>query len=224
MRDALACTFVPSTAITPTFASPLRAHSVSTSPNRPAIASSWRSRKPRQRRVIRAPPGRQHPQGDVVFARALDHPRGPNPARVGVEQQRDHHRRVIRRPAAPIDAIRGVKRVEVHLADGVDDEPRELPRRQPRANIGHHQKRPLAITRDKALAHHGMVLNPPDDTPTYATATRESDSASGGLVYLRSAPTRCRGPNTGCCSTGGAHGTVCARAISERRLTPLVVC
>jgi hypothetical protein len=39
VRDALACTFVPSTAITPTLTRPLRAHSVSTSPNRPAIAS-----------------------------------------------------------------------------------------------------------------------------------------------------------------------------------------
>ena len=36
---AFAFTFVPSTAMTPTFASPLRAQSVSTSPNRPAIAS-----------------------------------------------------------------------------------------------------------------------------------------------------------------------------------------
>jgi hypothetical protein len=39
LRDAFAATFVPSTAITPTFASPLRAQSVRTSPNNPAIAS-----------------------------------------------------------------------------------------------------------------------------------------------------------------------------------------
>jgi hypothetical protein len=30
-------------------------------------------------------------------------------------------------------------------------------------SVGRHQKRLLAITRDKALAHHQMVLNPPDD-------------------------------------------------------------
>jgi hypothetical protein len=39
LRDAFACTFVPSTAITPTPTSPLRAHNLKTSPNRPAIAS-----------------------------------------------------------------------------------------------------------------------------------------------------------------------------------------
>jgi hypothetical protein len=44
LRDAFACSFVPSTAMTPTLASPLRAQSVSTSPNRLAIASWWRSR------------------------------------------------------------------------------------------------------------------------------------------------------------------------------------
>jgi hypothetical protein len=43
LRDAFACTFVRSTAMTPTLASPLRAQSVSTSPNRPAMASWWRS-------------------------------------------------------------------------------------------------------------------------------------------------------------------------------------
>ena len=39
-----------------------------------------------------------------------------------------------------------------------------MPRRQPLTDIRRHQKRLLAITRDKALAHHQMVLNPPDAT------------------------------------------------------------
>jgi hypothetical protein len=132
--------------------------------------------EPREGRVVRALLGRQHPEGDVFFARALDDARGPDPARVGVEQQRDHHRRVIGRPAAPIDAVGGIKRIEIHLRDRVDDKPRQMPRRQPLTDVRRHQKRLLTITRDKALTHHQMVLNPPDDTPTYATATRESDS------------------------------------------------
>jgi hypothetical protein len=37
-----------------------------------------------------------------------------------------------------------------------------MPRRQPLADVGRHQERLLTITRDKALAHHQMVLNPPD--------------------------------------------------------------
>jgi hypothetical protein len=92
--------------------------------------------EPRQRRVVRALLGRQHPESDVLLAGALDHPRGPDPARVGVEQHGDHHRRVIGRPAAPVDPIGGIKRVELDLVDGVDDKPREVPWRQPLADVG----------------------------------------------------------------------------------------
>jgi hypothetical protein len=37
-------------------------------------------------------------------------------------------------------------------------------RRQPLADIRRHEKRLLAVTRDEALSHTGIVLNPPDDT------------------------------------------------------------
>src|SRR3954453_8144720 len=97
-----------------------------------------------------------------------------------VEQQRDHHRRVIGRPAAPVDAIGRIERLQIHLGHGVDHKPGEVPGRQPLTDVGRHQERLLAITRDKALAHHEMVLNPPDDTPTYATASGESESWPSG--------------------------------------------
>jgi hypothetical protein len=97
-----------------------------------------------------------------------------DPARVRIEQQRDHHRRVIGRPAAPIDTVSGVERLEIHLTGGIDDKPREMRRRQPLADVGRHQKRLLAITRDKALAHHEMVLNPPDSTPDLRDSHRRN--------------------------------------------------
>jgi hypothetical protein len=139
LRDALACSFVPSTAITPTCASPLRAHSVSTSPNRAGDRVLMALNEPRDRRVIRALLGRQDAEGDVFFAGALDHPRGPDPTRIRVQQHRDHHRRVIRRPAAPVDPVRGIERLEIHLRDGIDDKPREVPLRQPLTDVGRHQ-------------------------------------------------------------------------------------
>jgi hypothetical protein len=92
--------------------------------------------EPRDRRVVRALLARQHPKGDVLLAGALDHPRGPDPARIGVQQQRDHHRRVIRRPAAPVDPIGRIERLQIHLRDRVDDKPRKMPRRQPLAHVG----------------------------------------------------------------------------------------
>ena len=106
---------------------------------------------------------RKNPERDILITAALDHPRGPHPARVRVEQQADHHRRVISRPAAPVLAIGAIERIQIHLADGIDHEPRQVVLREPVPDVGRHQKRLLAITRDKALAHHQMVMNPPDD-------------------------------------------------------------
>jgi len=130
--------------------------------------------EPRDRCVIGPLLRRQDTERHVLFARPLDLPRRACPARVRVQQQRDHHRRVIRRPAAPVPPIDGIERVEVELAHGVDDEPRQVALRQPLPHIRRHQKRLLAITRDKALAHHRIVLNPPDDTPTLRDSLRRN--------------------------------------------------
>jgi len=95
--------------------------------------------EPRDRRVIGLLLRRQHPKRDVLVTGPLDHPRRPDAARVGIEQQRDHHRRVIGRPAAAVDAIGRIERVEIHLGDRVDHKPREMPRRQPLADVGPDQ-------------------------------------------------------------------------------------
>ena len=133
--------------------------------------------EPRDRRVIGPLLRRQHAERDILLAAALDRARGPRPACVGVEQQRHHHRRVIRWPTAAVETIGRIERVQLHLADGVDDEPREVVPRQPIPHIRRHQKRLITITRDEALSHHQMVLNAPDSTPTYATASPQSRSA-----------------------------------------------
>jgi hypothetical protein len=114
--------------------------------------------EPRDRRVIGPLLRRQHAERHILFARPLDLPRRARPARVRVKQQRHHHRRVIGRPAAPVPPVGGIKAVEIHLADSLQDEPREMAVWQPFPHIRRHQKRLLAITRDKALAHHRMVL------------------------------------------------------------------
>jgi len=148
----------------------------------------------RDRGVIRTLLRCQHPERDVFFAGALDHPRGPDPARVRVEQDGDHHRRVIGQPAAAIDPIGRVERLKLHRGDGVNDKPREMALGQPLADIRRHQKRLLAITRDEALAHPEIVLNPPDDTPTYATASPRCDRDGGRAPAdreLAHAPTSC---------------------------------
>jgi hypothetical protein len=94
-----------------------------------------------------------HAIGDVLHARALDRSRGPVAARVGVEDQRDHHRRIKRGPAAPIGSIGAIERLELHRIHRAEHEPRKVILRQPLAHVGWHQERLLAITRDETLSH-----------------------------------------------------------------------
>jgi hypothetical protein len=93
------------------------------------------------------------PVGDVFDAGTFDRPRRPSPARIRVQNQRDHHRRIKRWPTAPIGPVDGIKRVEVHRLDSLEHEPREVVFGQPLAHVRRHQKRLLAITRDEALRH-----------------------------------------------------------------------
>jgi hypothetical protein len=139
-------------------------HKARTSPNRPASALLVTLDEPSDRRVIRPLLRRDHPKRDILLTGAFDRPRRRHPPRVRVEQQRDHHRRVIGRPAAAVDAIGRVERIEIHLGDGIDHESREVIHRQPLADIRRHQERLLTITRDKALSRLRIALNPPDAT------------------------------------------------------------
>jgi hypothetical protein len=113
----------------------------------------------RDRRVIGPLLRRHDPERDVLDARSLDHPRRADPPRVGVQQQRDHHRRLIGRPAAAIAAIGRRERLDVHRLDRRQHEPRQMVLWQPLTHVRRHQKRLPAITRDEALAHRGMLLN-----------------------------------------------------------------
>jgi hypothetical protein len=69
--------------------------------------------KARARRVIGPLMRRDDPERHVFLAGPLDRARRADRARVRGEQQGHHHRRLIRRPAAPVVAVRGIERVEV---------------------------------------------------------------------------------------------------------------
>src|SRR5918995_1057363 len=106
-----------------------------------------------------------------------------------VQQQRDHHRRIKRRPAVAVLAVGAIERREIHLRDRVEHEPREMPFRQPLAHVRRHQKRLRAITPDEVLPHRGSLLNPPDSTTLCATATMPGDTPLVVfLPYQRAAP------------------------------------
>ena len=53
--------------------------------------------------------------GDVLNTLPLDHPRRTLAPRVGIEQKRDHHRRVVRRPAMTIETVDAIEPRQIHL-------------------------------------------------------------------------------------------------------------
>jgi hypothetical protein len=120
--------------------------------------------KARDRAVIGPPVRRDHPERDVLDARALDHPRGPLPARVRVHQQRHHHRRIVRRTAVPVSTVVGVELREIHPLHDRDHEPREVIRGQPVIHARRQQEHPIAIASQKVLRHPHILLIPPDGT------------------------------------------------------------
>jgi hypothetical protein len=135
----------------------------------------------RDRRVVGDPVGADHPVGDVLAAVALDRARGALPGRIGVEQQRDHHRRLISGATMAIGAVIGVELVQNHLRHRIDHEPREVILRQPLAQRRRHQKDLLTITSDEVLSHDGIVFAGPDGRGVCATASVPSARPSKGV-------------------------------------------
>jgi hypothetical protein len=133
--------------------------------------------KPGDRRVIGLPVRRDHAERDVLNTPAFDHPRGALPARVGVDQQRDHHRRIMRRPAVSVGAVIGIKRRQIHRLYRRYHEPREVILRQPLIQTRRQEKRLLAIAPQEVPRHDGIVLNPSDGHLLYATASMEGSSS-----------------------------------------------
>jgi hypothetical protein len=120
--------------------------------------------KARDRRVIRALIRRDHAVGDVLHALALDHPRGALSLAVGVEQQREHHPRLVRRAAVTISAVGAIERRQIHLLGARQHEPRKVILRQPLPQIRRQQQLLITVTRYEVLGHAEIVLNLPDGT------------------------------------------------------------
>jgi hypothetical protein len=113
--------------------------------------------KPADRGVVWGPVGRDHPERDVLQAAPLDLTRRALPDRVRVEHQRDHHARIVRRTATPIRPVLAIKRGQIKPLDDIEQIPRQMPRRQPLPHTRRHQEILLAITRQEALGHPGIL-------------------------------------------------------------------
>ena len=120
------------------------------------------------RRVIRRKVARDDAVGDVLHARALDPARRPSPARVGVKQQPDHHRRLVGRPAVTVGAVSRIERRQVQLADGIKDRPDQMPLRHPVAQRRRHQKHLITISTNEPHTHAARVPTRPDETHPFS--------------------------------------------------------
>jgi hypothetical protein len=85
----------------------------------------------RDRGMVRNRVGRDHAERDVLPAALLDRARGTLADRVGVDQKRNHHRRVVRRGAPTVLAVRRVEGSEIELGNRVEHEPSQMVLGQP---------------------------------------------------------------------------------------------
>jgi hypothetical protein len=138
--------------------------------------------KARDRAVIGPLVGRDHPQRDIVDARPLDRPRRTPPPRIRVKQQRDHHRRIVRRAPMPVPAIGGIERRQIHLLDRGQHEPRQVVLRQPIAHARRQQQHLLTVTRNEVLRHDRIVQNHPDSRHFMQQPPRKAAVRRDGLL------------------------------------------
>jgi hypothetical protein len=164
------------------------AHRPSTSPTaRPAPPRG--GRRPGDRRVIRPLVRGDHPAGDVLQAGALDPPRRPHPARPAIQQQRDHHRRLIGRPGATILAIGAVDVARSIAATASSTNHARCPSGS-HSHVRRKQKRLLAIARQEVLRHAAKSLNLIGWTASYGCSLRNAASSSTCSRVAPLAPTR----------------------------------
>jgi hypothetical protein len=130
--------------------------------------------KLRNRRVIRDQVRRHHAVGDVLHAGALDRARGAVAARVGIEQERHHHRRLVSRPAMAVGAIARIEGAQIHLGDRVEHGPHQVSLGHPLAQRRRHQEHLLTITANEAHSHNQRLPTRPDSSALFPTATHRS--------------------------------------------------
>jgi hypothetical protein len=131
---------------------------------RPRGAAASGSQDPHDR--LDPPPGFRR-VSDVFSACPLDPPRGPVPARVRVEQQRDHLSRVTGSAAGRAQPIRLPEPVQIHRIDRAQHRPHQMILRQPLAQRRRHQQHLPTLTTHEFSSHTGSPLNPPDSTSAH---------------------------------------------------------
>jgi hypothetical protein len=156
------------------------------------------------RRVVGELVGGDDPVGDVAVAASLDLARRALAGRVGVEEEGGHHRRLERRCPPAVGPVASVDRTEVHLGDGIEDEPGEIVIGQPIADRDRHQVLLVPLDRPEVVAHHCPPLPAPDPRIVAGRRCRRGVSATAspeGIGPLPMAVRRSLGLDSGVSSS-----------------------
>jgi len=102
-------------------------------------------------------PAADHPAAHIIHARRGDLPRRPDPLDIAVQQQRRHHRRVIRGLPLPVGPVRRREPGQVQLPGHLDHPPGQVTRRQPGPDIGRQQAALIVINRTKPSSHNSII-------------------------------------------------------------------
>ena len=109
--------------------------------------------EPGDRGVIRVQPASDHPVAHIAHAPALDHPAGPLTLAVAIQQQRDHHPRVERRPAVPVGPVAAAEPVQINSGHRVQHHEHQIVLGQPLTHIYRQQQRLITLRIHKVLRH-----------------------------------------------------------------------
>jgi hypothetical protein len=111
--------------------------------------------------VVRDPIRADHPESDILPAAPLDPPRRALPDRVGIQQQRDHHPRVERRPTPTVAPVHGIERAQIDRVYRIEHKPGQMILSQPLAQARRQQKLLITVAGHEVERHCSLL--PPEE-------------------------------------------------------------
>lgn len=94
-----------------------------------------------------------HPVGHVACAPRLDDSAGPLALAVAIEQQRDHHLRVVRGTAVPVAPVATPERANIEHRHRVQHHEHQIVLGQPIPHVDRQQHRLITLRRKEVLRH-----------------------------------------------------------------------
>ena len=103
--------------------------------------------------VVRELIGGHDPKADILDEAPFDPSARSFAHAVGVDQNRQHHPRVIDRAASAVLPMPGIEPGQIELGHDIENEPRQMPVRKPLAHRRRHQEQLLPVKRPNVDRH-----------------------------------------------------------------------